>query len=87
MVLQEQPQQLIARWIEPHPWKRSVADARLKDYKIAVWALIGGLRMRGGDIAQAAEDYRIPREAMEAALAYYQQHRAVIDDRLVANGG
>ncbi len=87
MVLQEQAQQLIARWIEPHPWKGSAAEARLKESKISVWAIIGQLRAEGRDVQRVAEDYLIPVEAVEAALAYYQQHRAVIDDRLVANGG
>ncbi len=87
MVLQEQAQQLIARWIEPHPWKGSAAEARLKDSKIAVWAIIGQLGAEGRDVQRVAEDYLIPVEAVEAASAYYQRHRAVIDDRLVANGG
>ncbi len=87
MVLQEQAQQLIARWIEPHPYKRSAAEARLKESKISVWAIIGQLRAEGRDVQRVAEDYLIPVEAVEAALAYYQQHQAVIDDRLVANGG
>ena len=87
MVLQEQSQQLIARWIEPHPWKGSAAEARLKDSKISVWAIIGQLRAEGRDVPRVAEDYDIPVEAVEAALAYYREHRAVIDDRLRANGG
>jgi uncharacterized protein (DUF433 family) len=87
MVLPRQAQQLIASWIEPHPWKGSAAEARLKDSKIAVWAIIGQLRAEGRDVPRVAEDYGIPVEAVEAALAYYQDHRAVIDDRLRANGG
>ena len=87
MALQEQAQQLIARWIEPHPRKGSAAEARLKDAKIAVWAIVGQLRAEGRDVPRVAEDYGIPVETVEAALAYYHQHRAVIDDRLRANGG
>ncbi len=85
MVLQEQGQQLITRWIEPHPWKGGVEEAQLKDYKISVWALIGYLRMEDGDIAHVAKAFRIPAEAVEAALAYYRQHQAAIDARLAAN--
>ena len=87
MVLQEQAQQLITRWIEPHAWKGSAAEARLKDSKIAVWAIVGQLRAEGRDVPRVAEDYGIPVEAVEAALAYYHEHRAIIDDRLRANGG
>lgn len=85
MVVREEAQQLIARWIEPHPRKRGSAEARLKGSKIAVWAVIGQLRAEGRSVPRVAEDYGLPEEAVEAALAYYQQHRAVIDERLVAN--
>ena len=87
MVLQDQPQQLITRWIEPHPWKGGAAEARLKDSKISVWAIVGHLGGDDGDVRQAADDYDIPVEAVEAAVAYYREHRAVIDDRLAANAG
>ena len=87
MVLQDQTQQLIARWIEPHPWKGSAAEARLKDSKISVWAIIGHLGGDDGDLQQAADDYDIPVEAVEAAVAYYRQHRAAIDARLAQNMG
>ena len=48
---QDQEQQLIERWIEPHPWKRGVEEARLIDSKVSIWALMGYLRMVGGDLA------------------------------------
>jgi uncharacterized protein (DUF433 family) len=82
---QEQARQLIACWIEPHPRKGGAAEARLKGSKISVWAVIGQLRAEGRDVPRVAEDYGIPEEAVEAALAYYAQHRAVIAERLVAN--
>ena len=85
MVLQQQTQDLITRWIEPHPWRGDVAEARLKEFGISVWALIGYLRIVDGDPARVAEDYRVPEEAVMAAVAYYQQHQAAIDARLAAN--
>ncbi len=85
MVIHEQAQQLIARWIEPHPWKRGVAEARLKDSKIAVWAIVGQLGGEHGDVQRVAEEYNTSPEAVEAALAYYGEHRAEIDERLAAN--
>lgn len=85
MVVKEQERQLIARWIEPHPRKRGVEEARLKEFAIAVWALIGALRMYDGDVTQVARGYRIPPEAVEAAQAYYRHHRCAIDARLAAN--
>jgi len=82
---QDQEQQLIERWIEPHPWKRGVEEARLIDSKVSIWALMGYLRMVGGDVSAVAEGYNVPRDAVEAALAYYRQHRILIDARLAAN--
>ena len=85
MGTRDQEQQLIERWIEPHPWKRGVEEARLIDSKVSVWALIGYLRMVDGDVACTAEGYKVPQEAVEAALAYYRRHKALIDGRLAAN--
>lgn len=85
MVVKEQEQQLFARWIEPHPRKRGVEEARLKGFAISIWALIGALRMHDGDMARVAQGYRVPPEAVEAAQAYYRRHRCAIDARLDAN--
>ena len=84
MAVQQQPDPL-EQWIEPHSWRRGVEEARLRDPKISVWALIGHLRMVDGDLGRVAEDYRIPREAVEAAVAYYERYRSEIDARLAAN--
>jgi uncharacterized protein (DUF433 family) len=79
-------QERITRYVEQHPRKRGEAEARLADSKIAIWALVGYLRMVDGDVDRVAADYDLPRDAVEAALAYYRQHRAAIDARLAANG-
>lgn len=76
---------LIQRYIEPDPLRTSRADARLKDSKVAVWALAGYFQNGSEDLAQAAVDYHLSIDQIEAAFAYYQRHRAVIDDRLHAN--
>ncbi len=73
---------LIARYIV------SSADgtpdrARLAGSGVEVWALIGYLRAYSVD--ETAVDYDLPRAAVEAALAYYDRHRAVIDARLTLN--
>ncbi len=36
MVVKEQARQLIARWIEPHPWRGEAAEARLREGRVAV---------------------------------------------------
>ena len=54
--------------------------ARIAGSGVEVWALIAYLR--AFDTAQTAADYDLPPEAVEAALAYYERHRPVIDARL-----
>ncbi len=77
---------LIARYIEENPHKPGPADARLKDAGTAIWALISYLdRAVDGDMAQAALDYQVPLEAIQAARAYYKQHRKLIDARIALN--
>ena len=77
-------QALIDRWIVQHP-HRSSAEARLADYGTPVWAIIGYLRVVGGDGDRTAADYEIEREAVEAALAHYERFPHLIDARLEAN--
>jgi uncharacterized protein (DUF433 family) len=72
-------------WIEPNPQRPGAADMRLKEYGVPVWALIGHLEVVNGDITLVARDYDIPGEAVDAALAYYNRHKAVIDARIAAN--
>ena len=50
-----------------------------------VWALIRQLRAIGGDLDQLAADYELPREAVEAALAFYRHNKPYIDARLLLN--
>ena len=80
-------QQLIEQYIDQE-WDRypgGRADARLKGYGVPVWALIGQLRAIGGDLDQLAADYELPREAVEAALAFYRRNKQYIDARLLLN--
>ena len=76
---------LIKRYVEPNPHRPGVEDARLVHYGVPVWALVGHYHAVGRDAAQVAEDYELPRAAVDAALAYYSKHKAVIDARIAAN--
>jgi uncharacterized protein (DUF433 family) len=67
---------LIAKYIEPHPVKSGRAFARLKTYGVSVWVLVGWLVNDFSNADQVASDYAIPREAMDAAIAYCQQNNA-----------
>ena len=88
------PEQPTANVPEPSialdPIRPGVERARLVEYGIPVWALIGHMGARNGevedgDIIQTADDYMIPEEAVRAAVAYYRQHRHAIDAFLDSN--
>jgi uncharacterized protein (DUF433 family) len=76
-------QGLIDRYIDSSPY--GIADARLRDYGVHVWAIIGQLRVATGGVDEVAQDYRVPPEAIKAALAYYEQNKEYIDARLLLN--
>jgi uncharacterized protein (DUF433 family) len=76
---------LIAEFIELDPYRRSLAEARLRGYAVPVWTLVAYWRAADGDVARVAEDYEIPERAVEAALAYYNRHAVLIDDRIASN--
>ena len=72
------------------PIRPGVERARLIEYGIPVWALIGDMsRVEGeiddGEIARVASDYLIPNGAVRAAVAYYREHRQAIDAFLDSN--
>ena len=80
-----QDDELIAKWIERDPYHPGKGDARVKEYGVHVWALVGHSWGVDGDATKVAKDYDLPLEAVEAALAYYRRYAAFIDDRLEAD--
>jgi uncharacterized protein (DUF433 family) len=85
MVLQNPDESLIVRWVELHPQRPEPDEARLVRYGIPVWSLVGYLEAVDQDVDRAAADYDVPREAVEAAVAYYRRHQGPIDARIAAN--
>jgi len=76
--------QLIEAYIDLNPRRPSEDRAELKDFGIEVWALVAYYQDAAqGDIDAVARAYEIPREAVEAALAYYRAHREAIDARMI----
>lgn len=78
---------LIERWIELDSGRPGKANARVREYGVAVWALIGYQKATGDDAAHVADAYGLPVEAAEAAFAYYRRFPGFIDARLDANAG
>lgn len=78
-------QELIDTYIEQDGGRPGVAEARVAVYGVPIWALVGYLQAVHGDMVRVAHDYRLPLEAVEAALAYYRRYKPMIDARLEAN--
>ena len=85
VVLQDREQQLIERWIELNPARPGPHEARLKEHGVPVWVLVGYWQGSAHDADTVARAYEVPVEAIAAALAYYQQHQALIDARIALN--
>lgn len=78
-------QALISRWIVPNPHKPDPAEAWVLPAHLSVWAVIAQLELDGWDLSGIADWYELPREAVEAANAYYRQHPVEIDARIARN--
>lgn len=85
MVVERDIDSLISAHIEPHPFRDSKAEARIRDAGVSVWALVAAYLQTPGPNAleQVAEAYDITVDDMRAALAYYKRHKRVIDARLI----
>lgn len=77
---------LINRYVEPDSPRWGAAGARLHESGVEVWVLVAQLPALDGDVGQLAVAYGLPRDAVEAALAYYRRHKDVIDARIALNG-
>jgi uncharacterized protein (DUF433 family) len=75
---------LIERHIEQDPSRPGPADARIIQYGVPVWTLVGSVQAADGEAEPVSRDYQIPVEAVEAAIVYYLRHKAAIDARLAA---
>lgn len=76
---------LIAAYIDADPYRPGIADAILTDHGVPVWALIGAILLTEATPDEVAQGYEVPREAVDAAIAYYRRYRPVIAERIAAN--
>ncbi len=78
---------LITEYLEINPDKPGLDQARLKEYGVAVWAIVAYYQAVNGDSRQVAQDYELPPEQVDAALAYYRRHQTLLDARIAINNG
>lgn len=76
---------LIARHIGPHPANPGLDEYWLLEPGVPVWAIIGAYKAEGGKADEVASAYHLSHEQVDAALAFYQRHRALIENRLAQN--
>jgi uncharacterized protein (DUF433 family) len=67
----------------PHRWRRQLW---IRGRHITVWQLIGAMRAGGYTKEQAAENYDLPVEAVEEAMAYYNENRGLIEAEVEEEG-
>ena len=83
--MDEHTRQLIDQYIQLDPDRPTPDEALLLPSAVKVWAVIGDLRTTDNDIGRTAWGYDVPEDAVRAAMAYYEQHRILIDNHLERN--
>jgi uncharacterized protein (DUF433 family) len=73
---------LITHYIQENPHRPGPGDAILREAGVSVWILVEAYRASGQDAERVAQAWDLPREAVDAALAYYAQHTTAIDARI-----
>jgi uncharacterized protein (DUF433 family) len=76
---------LLKGYIHIDPTAPGVDQARVIPADVPVWVIVAQLEGADGDVSQVAEDYELPREAVEAAMIFYRRNRAAIDARRTEN--
>lgn len=77
-----QEKKLISQYIERDPNRPGLDNVRIVGHGVHVWALMGYLEGADGNLELVAEWFDLPVEAVAAARAYYQDHKALIDNRI-----
>jgi uncharacterized protein (DUF433 family) len=67
----------------PHRWRKQLW---IKGRHMTVWQLIGAMRAGGYTKEQAAENDDLLLEAIEEAMEYYQENRALIGAEVEEEG-
>jgi uncharacterized protein (DUF433 family) len=66
-------------WLEPKAGKKHTRQWGIKGRNMTVWNLVAGIVVSGVLPEEMARRYRLPLEAVEEALQYYQANKEWID--------
>ncbi len=78
-------EKILSDYIRFDPTEPGVDQVRVVPADVPVWVIVAQLEGADGNVAQVAEDYELPREAVEAAIIFYRRNRAAIDARRAEN--
>ena len=70
------------KWLEPKPAKRSTRQLGIRGRNMTAWNLVADVVVGGKNPEDVANDYRLPLEAVEEALAYYHANQEWIDEEI-----
>ncbi len=69
----------IYKWLEPKPYKQHTRQLGIAGRNMTVWNLVAEIVVSERTLEEVAEDYRLPLEAVQEALAYYYANQEWID--------
>lgn len=69
-ISKKERRELVKKHIIPGPYG-GITDARLRESRVPIWALISHLKLLDWDVARATKNYGVSEEEMIAALAFY----------------
>jgi uncharacterized protein (DUF433 family) len=73
-------------WLEPKPYKKQTRQLGIKGRNMIVWNLVADIVVAGATPEEMARRFRLPLEAVQEALAYYDENREWIDAEVDAIG-
>jgi uncharacterized protein (DUF433 family) len=74
------------QWLEPKPYKRFTRQLGIRGRNMTVWNLVADVVVSGRTPQEVADDYRLPLEAVNEALDYYQANKEWIDAEIDEEG-
>jgi uncharacterized protein (DUF433 family) len=74
------------QWLEPKPYKRFTRQLGIRGRNMTVWNLVADVVVSGRTPQEVADDYRLPLEAVNEALEYYEANKEWIDEEIDEEG-
>jgi uncharacterized protein (DUF433 family) len=72
------------QWLEPKPYKKSTRQLGIKGRNMIVWNLVQPIVVSEVSPEEMARRFRLPIQAVQEALSYYQANKEWIDAEVEA---